>query len=121
MWKKIIIAAVALPIAGVVIYFSLNVKTMTFESVCNDKTNDKYDETLCSNVGKRAHNLYSMDALNDKDYGPIIGVAWRKKGSIISSPGRAKRYSENNSYYYIIGSDTSNYQFLRTIDEIAVK
>lgn len=115
MIKIIIAIIVIVPLAGGVVYYAMNKKTMDFESVC-DPQNKKYTKR-CENIGKRAYSIQTVAKINEKDFGPIIGVAWRRKGSIISSRGMERRYSEKNSYYYIIGSDKNNYQFLRMVDE----
>lgn len=115
--KKIIVLLVILTPAIVgAIYWIMNSQPLPYISVCK-KGNSRYTH-LCNNIGKRAYNTYGLGRINQKDYGPILGVAWRKKGSIISPPGHQKRYSERNSYYYIIGSDNSDYSFLRLVNEI---
>ena len=108
-------------ISGVVYYFMEIYKPpLPFESVCM-KGNKRYT-TLCRNVGKRAYGLSNMAAINNgKDFGPILGVSWRSKGSIISTKGQEARYSEKNTYYYIIGSDTSDYVYLRAVDKVQPK
>lgn len=116
MWKIVIAALIVIPLVGGMGYYVMNSKPLPFESVCK-KGHDQYTD-LCDNVGKRAWSLPNMISINDKDYGPILGVAWRKKGSIISSRGRDRRYSERNAYYYIIGSDKSDYTYLRLASEI---
>jgi hypothetical protein len=117
MIKKIVAAVVLLTLLGTIGYFVINATTMDFESVCN-KTNKKYTD-LCENVGKRAVSQQSIINVNDKDYGEIVGVAWRKKGSVISSPNqKQKRVSEKNAYYYIIASQKKgDSQILRAVSE----
>lgn len=118
MIKKLIFGLLAIPLIGVAAYFVMNASPMDFESVCLDKKNKKYNEELCSNVGKRAVSQQSIINVTDKDYGQIIGVAWRKKGSQISSQNqKQKRVSENNAYYYIISDDKRKNQFLRAVSE----
>ena len=91
---------------------------MQFESVCQ-KGNKRYTK-LCVNVGKYAWTQKSVLNINEKNYGKIIGVAWRKKDSIISSRNQTKkRRSEKNAYYYIIGdSKKSGSQFLMMAEQI---
>jgi hypothetical protein len=117
MVKKIISLLILLPLLAGIGYFVMTAQTMDFESVC-DKENKKYTD-LCDNIGKRAVSQQSVININDKDYGKILGVAWRTKGSTISSAGQKnKRYSEKNAYYYIIGSDKKGEpQFLRAVGE----
>lgn len=117
MIKAIIAAIVIIPLLGVLGYFMLNMDQQTFQSVCQ-KDNKRYTD-LCTNVGKFAYSKQSVININEKNYGKILGVAWRKKGSIISSPNQtAKRYSENNAYYYIVGdSKNAASQFLRAVNE----
>jgi hypothetical protein len=119
MIKKIIAIMFIIPLIGAIGYFLMNARTMDFESICDDKTNKKYNENLCANVGKRAVSQQSVINVNDKDYGVIIGVAWRTKGSIINSSNqKQKRVSEKNAYYYIISSgDKGEGQFLRAVSE----
>lgn len=115
MIRIILIILIAIPAIGGLAYFVMTHKTIPFESVCS-QNHKKYNKRLCSQVGKRAHSKQTVSALNNKDYGPIIGLAWRSKGSVISSPGQEKRRSEKNAYYYIVGSDNSDYVFLRRVD-----
>lgn len=117
MFKKIFAAIIVFGIIGVVTYYTLNMDQVQFESVC-DKDNKRYTK-YCENVGKFAWNQKSVLEINEKNYGPIIGVAWRKKGSIISSRiHKKKRVSEKNAYYYIIGNPKDpETQFLRVVDE----
>ena len=72
---------------------------------------------MCDNIGKRAHTAKNLQLLNDNDFGEIIGVSWRKRGSMINIPGQEHRVSDSNSYYYIIKSDKKGYYFLRIADE----
>jgi hypothetical protein len=108
---------VFLPLAGVVIYYIMNADTLDFESVC-EKGNSRYT-SLCENVGKHAVSQLSIINLNDKDYGVIVGVSWRKKGNTISSSNqKTKRVSEKNAYYYIIEPNKDKKaQFLRAVSE----
>ncbi len=118
--KQIIAAMIFLPLVGWLGYMASQIQTLDFESIC-DKRSKRYTK-LCKNVGKRALSQASVLQINNKDYGVIMGVAWRKKGSIISSRNqKKKRYSEKNSYYYIIGDDKGNGQFIRIITEIDPK
>lgn len=51
--------------------------------------------------------------------GPIVGVAWKMRGGLISRPGKTVRLSQKDAYYYIIGpGGVANYYFLRLVDEI---
>lgn len=120
MIKWILGIAVAILVISGVIYFVNNSKNLKFESVCL-KNNQYYNEVHCSNVGKRAYSLPSVAALNQKDYGPIVGVSWRKVGSLISAPGRKQRRSKQNAYYYIIGHDKNPaYQLLMLTSQVEV-
>jgi len=126
MWKYILISLLFIPLIGGVIggliYYTMNQENLEFNSVCDNTTDDQYTD-LCNNVGKHAFGIKQLYNVNkDTDYGPILGVAWRRQGSIISSYGQERRYSEGNSYYYIIGSDTNkNYQYLRLTTETEAK
>ena len=91
-------------------------KNSPFESVCNND-HDKYTP-LCKNIGKRAHIIQNMLAVNDTDFGEIVGIAWRVRGSSISAPGQKVRYSAGNFYYYIIRVDEKGYFFLRLVREV---
>ena len=119
MVKKIIIALVILPVIGVIGYYAANVERMDFESICK-KGHKRYTK-LCKNVGKNAYSKQSLVNINNINYGIILGVAWRKKGSIISSSfQKKKRRSESNSYYYIIApkNEKNEGQFLRLASEV---
>lgn len=116
VFKLVLALLIIIPLIGVVVYYTANSKNIPFESVC-DEGHDKYTP-LCENVGKRANTKKSMLALNDTDFGEIVGVSWRIRGGTISSPGQELRYSNSNSYYYIIGSDKEDYYFLRITTEI---
>jgi hypothetical protein len=102
-------------------YYLFTKQNLPFLNICDDVHAERYNATLCSHIGMRAYTLESMAELNEKDFGPILGVSWRRKGSNVSSPGRSSRYSENNSYYYIVGSDRSDYVFLRAVSQTKVK
>lgn len=117
MIKKIIILILLAPAVVGIAYYTLTADRLQFESIC-DRNHDRYTK-LCKNVGKNAHSKASVVNLNDKNYGKIIGVAWRRKGSIISSKRqKKKRRSEKNAYYYIIGDiKDRNSQFLRAATE----
>lgn len=116
-----IIAAITIvvPIIYGVVYYSLNSENVPFESVC-EKGHDKYTD-LCGNVGKFAHTKKNLRIVNDANFGKIIGVSWRVRGGIISSPGQDLRYSNSNSYYYIIKADDKEYYFLRLTSETEAK
>ncbi len=116
MIKKILIAVVVLIAVAVGGYFVVTNKTIAFKSVC-DAANPKFNGEYCAHVGKRAYTLKNMSAVNEKDFGKIIGVAWRSKGSTVSAPGQQKRTSPRNSYYYIIQQDGGDYVFLRLVSE----
>ncbi len=93
---------------------------LPYESVC-ERGHKKYTN-LCDNVGRRAYGVSTLSGVNDDvDYGPIYGVAWRAIGSTISVRGQERRYSEKNAYYYIIGSDNSDYVYLRIADQTVAK
>jgi hypothetical protein len=91
---------------------------LQFKSVCEDR-HKRYTK-LCNNVGKYAWTQESVLKINEKNYGKIIGVAWRKKGGVISSRSQKnKRRSESNSYYYIVGNPKDiNTQFLMLASQI---
>jgi broad specificity polyphosphatase/5'/3'-nucleotidase SurE len=116
---KIFIAMIMLisVVAGAA-YFVLNSDQMQFESVC--KKGNKRNTKLCNDVGKNAWTKKSVLQINENNYGKIIGVAWRKKDSIISSRNqKTKRKSEGNSYYYIVGDKKdADSQFLMLTSEI---
>lgn len=117
---KILIAIII--IVGTLVgggYLLLNADQMQFKTVC-EEDHKRYTKKLCKNVGKEAWTQSSVLEINEKKYGTIIGVAWRKKGSIISSRNqKKKRRSEKNTYYYIIG-DIKDYQsqFLMVVDQV---
>jgi len=105
-------------LAGGAAYVFLNADQMQFESVCNKK--HKRFTKLCNNIGKYAWTQQSVLQINELNYGKILGVAWRKKGSIISSSKQKnKRRSESNSYYYIVGDNkNADSQFLRIVSQV---
>ena len=117
MIKKILLALILIPAIGGIGYYIATVEYLDFESVCG-RDHKRYTK-LCKNVEKRAYSKKSVINITSKDYGLILGVAWRKKGSIISSKiQKKKRYSEGNAYYYILGSDKKGAnQFLRLATE----
>ncbi len=122
MIKKIIQAVAALcvfAVFGFVAYYTLNSVKYDFETICDDKGGKKYTEELCNNIGKHAWSKKSVVALNEKDYGVIIGVSWREQGSLISPRSQKERRSaENDAYYYIVASDSKGSgQFLRLASE----
>ncbi len=121
--KKLFLALfVLLPLVGGMIYFFAFVylPPLPFENVC-EAGHKKYTK-LCNNVGRRAYGVSNLSSINDNvNYGPIYGVAWRAQGSKISTRGQESRYSEQNAYYYIIGSDTSDYVYLRLADQVEAK
>jgi hypothetical protein len=117
--KIIVSMAIVIPAIGAMTYYAMNSETVPFESVC-DPDNNRYTN-LCDNVSKRARSTRNMTGINNTDYGTIIGVAWRQRGSIISSPGQELRYSSSNSYYYIISGDKKGYFFLLIASEVAAK
>lgn len=116
MFKKILIGIVVAAALGGVGFYIATHKTIAFESVC-DSTNTKYHEEYCKNVGKSAYTLASMASINEKNFGKIIGVAWRSKGSTVSAPGQQKRTSTRNAYYYIVQQEGGDYAFLRLVSE----
>lgn len=116
---KMFIAAITLiSLAVGAGYFVLTADQMQFESVCK-KGHKRYTK-FCTNVGKYAWTKKSVLQINENNYGKIIGVAWRKKDSIISSKKqKTKRKSEGNSYYYIVGDKKdADSQFLMLTSEI---
>lgn len=105
MNKKIVIAAAAVLLCGggAAAYFLRGdevARGHAFKSIC-DK-DDPYYTDLCDNVGKEARSLFTVDPVNDNVYGLVAGVAWRRKGNIISRPNEAKRFAPGNNYYYIL-------------------
>lgn len=121
--KKLLLALfVLLPLVGGMVYYFafVYIAPLPFEDVCQPG-HKKYTK-LCQNVGYRAVGVSTLSGVNDNvDYGPIYGVAWRAKGSKLTLMGQTPRYSEQNAYYYIIGSDNSDYIFLRLADQVEVK
>lgn len=117
--KIVVSLVIVIPAVGGIGYYAINAENIPFESVC-EKGHKKYTN-LCENVGKRAKSIKNMTAINNADYGKIVGVAWRQRGSIISSSGQDQRYSASNSYYYIISGDKRGYYFLRIVSEIAAE
>lgn len=116
MVKKIIFGLLGLLAVAGVGYYMMNREVLKFETVCV-ANNTKFNEELCGHVGKRAYSLSRMSSLNDRDFGKIVGVAWRTKGTQISAAGQKKRVSPKNGYYYIIQQDGSDYSFLRLVEE----
>jgi hypothetical protein len=119
---KLLIAAI---LAGGIIYGTIHyvnqTETLNFETICLED-NKYFHEELCSHVGKRAYSIPSVAALNQKDFGPIIGVTWRKVGNLISGSGMKSRRSKQNTYYYIIGHDkNTNYQRLMLVNEVSTE
>lgn len=73
----------------------------------------------CKNVGKKAYNAYGIKFLREVYLGPIIGVAFKKTGEVLTGPGREVRYVEITGLYYIIGpGGVADYTFLRYGPEI---
>lgn len=107
---------IVIPAAMGIGYYATNSENIPFETVC--VAGHKKYTSLCDNIGKRAKSIKNMTAINNTDYGKIFGVAWRQRGSKISSPGQDQRYSASNSYYYIISADKKGYYFLRIASEI---
>ncbi len=105
----------------VIILLSLPLQALSFEknpwhNICDDP-GDNPGKYYCENVGKTAYNAFGHPALRDVALGKIIGVAWRPKGSAISTSGRV---SPRNAYYYII-DDGGKIPFLRQCREIDAK
>src|SRR5688572_16982119 len=65
-----------------------------FESICLSH-HEKYNATLCADIGKHAYTTQAVIPINDADLGLITGVAWRNKGGVISRPTDVKRFSES--------------------------
>lgn len=118
---KIFAGLITLAIIGGASYYAMNIQQWDFENVCI-KGNKNYTN-LCENVGMEAWSVPSVLEVNEKNYGTILGVAWRKHGSIISSRNqKEKRYSEKTAHYYIIGTPKeSGGQFLRLTSETDVR
>jgi len=119
-YVKIFIAVIVLiGAAGGAGYVVLTADQMQFKSVC-EANHKRYTKKYCKNIGKEGWTQKSVIQVNEKKYGTIIGVAWRKKGSVISSRSQKnKRKSEKNAYYYIIGDiKDSKSQFLMMADQI---
>ena len=73
----------------------------------------------CDDVGKSAYNFLGSRTFRNIYLGPIIGVAWRPVGSIVSAPGREVQLSPRDAFYYIIGpGGVVPYTFLRMAREI---
>lgn len=121
MWKFILAAIIVVPLIGYGVYHISNIQNLNFQNICSE--GDKYyNKRYCDNIGKDAYSLPSVAALNQKKYGPILGVSWRKIGSIISSPGMKSRYSKQNAYYYIIGANNDpSYQRLVIASQVEAK
>ena len=113
---KVLAALGILSAATYASIYYIGVKDIPFESVCT-QGHEKYTN-LCQNIGKRAYATKRMSALNNRDYGKIVGVSWRERGGRISPPGQEIRHSDSNSYYYIISSGSDGYYFLRITSEI---
>jgi hypothetical protein len=74
----------------------------------------------CKNVGKRAYNDFGIKALREVYIGPIIGVAFKERGEVLTGSGHKEvRYVEITGLYYIIGpGGVADYTFLRYGPEI---
>ena len=72
------------------------VDTSPWESVCPDGS-----VAYCENVGRNAHNRNGPPELKELKLGKIIGVAWRAKGSLITTTCPTET-SPRDAYYYII-------------------
>jgi|GEM_PF-4052365 len=101
---------------GANVYYVLNSDNNPFEDVCKEG-NSKYTD-LCDNVGRHAHTNKRMAAFKDTDYGEIVGVSWRERGGIISSPNQKLRYSDSFAYYYIVNSGQKGRYFLLNAKEV---
>ena len=103
----------------IVFFLFSAVSKAEFTSICDSNPSNEY----CKNVGKKAYNNFGVPALRKIYIGPIIGVAWKQKGSLISPPGREPvRTSPRDAFYYIIGpGGVANEIFLREAHGIAPK
>lgn len=93
-----------------------------FKNICKTKRSKNYNKDLCKNINKKAYSAKYMNANQNFTYGPIIGVSWLNKGDNQNHHGK-KYYipSEKESYYYIIGSNKSDYKFLINVSEVETK
>ena len=77
----------------------------------------------CREVGKHAYNAVGAPVMRTIFIGPIIGVAWRPQGSLISRPEHPPRTSPRDAWYFIIGpggvAAAHEAPFLREAREIA--
>jgi len=113
------------------IAFSLVLGLQPFPAVAGSEkwTNicSKSDVFYCDDIGKKAFN--KMGGPEDIKLGKIIGVTWKKKGSVIgysaAIPNRGiseePRLSPRDAYYFIIDDDTGANPFLRQCIEIQAK
>ena len=122
------------------ILFALSFPAWSFENICPYKGQKKMEIAAalripycavkagaveiavgryCKNVGKKDYNAYGIKFLREVYIGPIIGVAFKKTGEVLTSPGREVRYVDTTGLYYIIGpGGVAEYTFLRYGPEI---
>ena len=124
-----------------IILFALSFPAWSFENICPYKGQKKAAiakslglpdyaieagavgnmvSRYCKNVGKRAYNQVGMKPMREIFIGPIIGVAWKEMGEVLTGPGHKQvRYARNTGFYYIIGpGGVADYTFLRYGPEI---
>ncbi len=88
---------------------------MAFTYICESDRTGFY----CEDVGKGAYNRFRIVQYRSVFLGPIVGVAWRPKGSLKSAPGQPIRVSARDAFYDIIGpGGVANYSFLRLARDI---
>jgi|GEM_PF-6767721 len=75
----------------------------------------------CDQVGKTAFNNFGPPMVRDVEIGPIIGVAYKLKGGLISRPeAQTIQLAPRNAFFFIIGpGGVADYEFLRDTREIA--
>jgi len=98
-----------------------NAGKLKFEDICSSR-NVEY----CRNVGKNAYNnSKNPKLLRNIKLGKIVGVTWKKRGSVILIEDAIPKYNiaeeryfaPKDAYYYIIDYGGGEY-FLREVDEI---
>ncbi|NWF37512.1 hypothetical protein [Mariprofundus sp. KV] len=101
--------------ASLLVFSSPSLAGNPFSSICPDK-----EVVYCGKVGKTAYNSFGPAALRAVNIGPIVGVAYKLKGALISRPESSSiQLASKNSYYYIIGpGGVADYYFLRDVSEI---
>lgn len=84
-------------------------------NICPDK-----DVYYCQDVGKAAYNATGAKMMREIKLGKIIGVVYKRKGSLISKT--SQRLSPRNAHYYIIDDGAGpDKAFIRQCREIDAK